>query len=71
MKKLLVMSLICALAMAGLCAACCEEQEIRVVTFGHYEQDNDPDNGPEPMRGLHAPAEGHPDPESRPCGRNG
>ena len=52
MKKLLVMLLISALAMAGLCVACCEEQEIRVVTFGHYEQDNDPDNGPEPIEWI-------------------
>ena len=52
MKKLIVVLLTCALAVADLCAACCEEQEIRVVTFGHYEQDNDPDNGPEPIEWI-------------------
>lgn len=52
MKKLLAILLTCALAVAGLCVACCEEQEIRVVTFGHYEQDNDPDNGPEPIEWI-------------------
>lgn len=52
MKKLLAMLLTCALAVAGLCAACCEEQEIRVVSFGHYEQDNDEGNGPEPIEWI-------------------
>ena len=52
MKKLLAILLTCALAMAGLCAACCEEQEIQVVSFGHYEQDNDTDNGPEPIEWI-------------------
>ena len=52
MKKLFAILLMCTLAMAGLCAACCEEKEIRVVSFGHYEQDGDPDNGPEPIEWI-------------------
>ena len=52
MKKLLAILLTCALSVAGLCAACCEEQEIQVVSFGHYEQDNDTDNGPEPIEWI-------------------
>ncbi|MBQ2929692.1 MAG: hypothetical protein IJD99_05695 [Clostridia bacterium] len=52
MKKTLAILLTCALAVAGLCAACCEEQEIQVVSFGHYEQDNDTDNGPEPIEWI-------------------
>ena len=28
------------------------ESHAETVTFGHYEQDNDPDNGPEPIRWI-------------------
>ena len=37
------------LMLLALLPALCVAEEVEYVTFGHYEQDNNPDNGPEPI----------------------
>lgn len=52
MKKLLVMLTACVLALSCVSAGWAEEAAVSAgdrMTFGQYEQDNDPSNGPEPI----------------------
>ena len=50
MKRIII--LVCVLALALPCVHGYAETEIRVVSFGHYEQDNNTDNGPEPIEWI-------------------
>ena len=47
-----ILALICALAIACLCVGGLAEQTLTIVTLGRYEQDNNPDNGPEPIEWI-------------------
>ena len=57
MKK--IISFLMALLILAACTAASALEgptqytsNVKTITFGHYEQDNNPDNGPEPIRWI-------------------
>ena len=50
--KRLIFLLVCLFALVFSCVHSYAETEISVISFGYYEQDNNPDNGPEPSEWI-------------------